>query len=642
MPPPPAPHVPPGTEPAVACAENAWHQREADEFAAIVGAAPASSEDAEEIRQAHRYLRRLLSTVHVIDALAERSRVLVVDAELPVVGVLAAVLSEQHFRPPCKPPGPQGGSAPAAADHGTRGRANSGGEEAPAEELPPLMCGLVAPSLPSNVLAEVCEFNMGGPTPKEEAASDAVAEDVDSMKGSTTRRWTSPDDGWGGNMTASESTVTTSMHDLEKMPMGMPVTVGEIASFLALACKGETAGSAAADKDEAGGDAGGDPPDMLDWSLAQWRKHRLKTCTKDAADEKSEESKTPIFVEERPRDADPVLVHRVALAPPRPILCTDDPEATLLKAVELLLCYPHLDALPIVSPVRCTVVAHLTLAYCLAYVLGRLRGNDLLPLANLKVCAGESATSGAQQQWEPRQKGEGDSSIPLAWGERPQVSGRLWVMNKSRPISDLLAFFESTPHSTVPIVQDEGGGFLGLVSRRDLLHFLDLAMQSTRHVDNGSAVEGTKPVQFNTSATIEELLETVRKFTPKPAVAGEAPVPGTPKSPATGALSPQPAEKTDNKALLGASLVYEKALTVKALLLRVLGAENRKVVFVEDLRPDDSVPPRLLRLISVSDTWRLLIGLREEGECSAEYQEARAARNAAGEGCADDVEVQDA
>merc|ERR1719277_2790066 len=99
-------------------------------------------------------------------------------------------------------------------------------------------------------------------------------------------------------------------------------------------------------------------------------------------------SQSQLLVEERPRTAGPVLVHRVPFAPPRPILCTDDPEASLLKAVELLLAYPELDALPVVSPVRCTVVAHLTLSYCLAYMLPRMRGADLAPLAGVLVGGG--------------------------------------------------------------------------------------------------------------------------------------------------------------------------------------------------------------------------------------------------------------
>eukprot|EP00971_Amphidinium_carterae_P206049 4089309-Amphidinium_carterae.1 len=65
----------------------------------------------------------------------------------------------------------------------------------------------------------------------------------------------------------------------------------------------------------------------------------------------------------------------------------DDPDANILKVVELLLAYPELGALPVVSPSRRTgepptteeqnketLVAHLTLASCLASCLEVLKG----------------------------------------------------------------------------------------------------------------------------------------------------------------------------------------------------------------------------------------------------------------------------
>merc|ERR1719491_1158612 len=62
---------------------------------------------------------------------------------------------------------------------------------------------------------------------------------------------------------------------------------------------------------------------------------------------------------------------------------------------------------------------------------------------------------------------------------------RIWVLRRSQPLRDLLIFFASTSHSGAPIVEDGsdasvGGGFLGFLTRRDLLHFLDLAMQCAR------------------------------------------------------------------------------------------------------------------------------------------------------------------
>merc|ERR1719386_184192 len=139
--------------------------------------------------------------------------------------------------------------------------------------------------------------------------------------------------------------------------MGMPLTVGELAEFLNGVC---------ARSQEA--------EDALDWSLAQWR--RLKMAADKGCDENTGESASRI-TEEQTRFTGTVLVHQVPSAPPRPILCTDDPDANLLKAVELLLAYPYLDAVPVVSQSRCTVVAHLTLSYCLSYMLQRLRGTAI-------------------------------------------------------------------------------------------------------------------------------------------------------------------------------------------------------------------------------------------------------------------------
>merc|ERR1711957_528950 len=56
----------------------------------------------------------------------------------------------------------------------------------------------------------------------------------------------------------------------------------------------------------------------------------------------------------------------------------------------------------------------------------------------------------------------------------------------------------------------------------------------------------------------------------------------------------------------GALFVYEEELTLKVLLLRLLNAENRKILFGEAGK--NGSPPRLLRVLSVSDVWLLLIG----------------------------------
>mmetsp|Transcript_100848 Transcript_100848/g.217733 ORF Transcript_100848/g.217733 Transcript_100848/m.217733 type:complete len:600 (+) Transcript_100848:66-1865(+) len=566
------------------------------------------------LREARAFLRGLLAGLHVLDALPERSRMLAVDAELPVHAVLATVLGEQHPRPhPSSQifsglPGSPAAGAPTGASGGPGGmvgqmrREGGAGASTTAtaeEQPPPLACGVVSPSLPSNVLAEVCEFDPCGAANEAAKVKDSKEEEgADDKQSGVRRQWTSPDDGWG-----MHSSMT--MQDLEKMPMGMPVTVGELADFLAHACvtaPGAEGGSTSVGSkrwaDPVGGaaekDGGKSAPaaDMLDWSLTQWRAYRLKLrnaedpkspkASKAGKDGDDEESTARLFVEERPRGGGPVLVHRVPSAPPRPILCTDDPEASLLKAVELLLAYPELDALPIVNPLRCTVVAHLTLSYCLAYTLGRMRGSELAPVANLAI--GHEAPGGvpAQRKFESS-KGKGAADT---WATRttPEARPPPWVLSSTQPLRELLAFFASMPHSGVPIVEDGAtGGVLGLLSRRDLLHFLDLSMQSARRP---SEEEGER-IDFDVAAPIEVMLEALKKF--------------------RGAGL----EEEASNGGVGASLIFEKEITLKALALRVLLAENRKLLFVQEV---DSKAPRLMRVLSVTDVWGLLIGSEQERE----------------------------
>jgi len=284
--------------------------------------------------------------------------------------------------------------------------------------------------------------------------------------------------------------------------------------------------------------------------------------TSDSEDQMTKSS-SQIFLEEQPQAVvGPVLVHRVLLAPPRPILCTDDPEATLLKAVQLLLAYPELDALPIVSAVRCTVVAHLTLSSCLASILNRLRGPDIMPLGELIV--GTSGGAPTQRFFE---------------NAAEMSSGSPWVMRRSQPLLELLHFFAQTHLSGIPVVEDGvTGGVLGYVSRRDLLQFLDLAMQSAARIDDPSESD-PEEVRFDVNAPVEVVLNTLGRH--------------------------RCAE--DTRGVMGASLIFEEELTLKVLLLRMLNAENRKMLFVQRNEASDTAP-RLLRVMSASDVWLLLIG----------------------------------
>mmetsp|Transcript_69505 Transcript_69505/g.137473 ORF Transcript_69505/g.137473 Transcript_69505/m.137473 type:complete len:613 (+) Transcript_69505:92-1930(+) len=589
------------------------------------------SGNTEELRLARLALQRILTNLHVLDALPERSKLLAVDAELPVHTVLNAVLGEQHLGPQRQPPR-------TTAEGGTAQLRREG--SGASTELPPPPCrGSVLPSLPSDVLAEVCEFE-----PAASSSSTATApppEDAADERAPSVRRWTSLDDGWG---------LGDPMQDLEKMPMGMPVTVGELADFLVHACEdgsgaeptpkdGTTAAPALwAQQAGAGTGVGAEQrdglrteavggTDVLEWSLACWRAQRLRLL---GHGEVELPLRGRIDVQDRPDVSGQVWVHLVPGAPPRPILCTDDPEASLMKAVELLLAYPELDALPIVSPVRGTVVAHLTLSYCLAYMLSRLCGSELLPLVNLSVCG---VQEGADEDGMPVHRVFSSASVPPSarvkgWAERPLSSPSrqpAWVLQHSQPVRDLLLFFARTYHSGIPVVEDGGGGggVLGLLSRRDLLHFLDLGLQFARSSDEGNDSSGPPSldatVRFDANAPVKLMLDALQRFRPRPAEEGA----GAGSAAASAAVPPQaaPTSTTGEATLgapagtpgiIGATLIYEQRLPLKALLLQLLAAENRKLVFVKDV--GNGCPPKLLRVISASDVWRLLVGGEREDQ----------------------------
>ncbi|CAE7656229.1 unnamed protein product [Symbiodinium necroappetens] len=429
----------------------------------------------------------LLTAIHVTDVLPERVRMLAVDVKLPLQSVLAAVLSEQHPAPSLRPKRSRGGALPEGGGPGDmlrREGRESLLEEVGLEEGAPLCTGVVSAAFPTDVLAEVCEIDASSGPEDSSAPEEGEAEAAPAV-----RRWTSPDDGWGTHLIPS---------DLEKMPMGMPVTVGELADFLSLACSPK-----AQESEE----------EMLDWSLEQWRAYRLKLRMAEeaqAAQTQTEEkiSSSRLDLVEGP--IGPVLVHRVPCAPPRPILCADDADATLLKAVQLLLAYPQCDALPVVSPVRLTVMAHLTLSCCLAFLLGRLRGEELMPLACLKVGDGSGSAP-------PQRKFESSAYQPSAEPKAEDQAGNAplpWVLSQTQPLSELLCFFAKTHHSSVPIVEDEKGALVCNLSRRDLLSYLDLAMQSARQSNarDGAPDASEDLVEFNTAAPIEVLVKALRRY----------------------------------------------------------------------------------------------------------------------------------
>lgn len=494
--------------------------------------------------------------MHVLEALPERSRMLAVDASLPVHSVISTVLSEQ-YQSQRQATGAE--EAPTLSSGGMMRREGFAETRSTTGTHKPGL-GSAAPGLPSDVLAEVCELDLLDNLPEASGQPEVSGDQQQSV-----RRWTSPDDGWGSHHAFP-------MQDLERMPMGMPVTVGELADFLAHAAEASNA--------EDHGDG-----DMLDWSLSQWRSHRMKQSGKMPATGSDDAATlSRLELEEGSDFCGPILVHRVPEAPPRPILCADDPDASLLKAVQLLLAYPNCDALPIVSPGRCTVVAHFTLSYCLAFILSRLRGSSLLPLANLPIRAQEGPApptirkflasaslesgSGSDCWAKPREQKERGLSMP-------------WVLCQSQPLRELLLFFARTHHTSIPVVEDDlaKGGLLGVLSRRDLLSYLDLALQSARRVGSNES-----PVYFDVASKLEAVLETLR--------------------------SHRPADEAPTQTCLGASVSFEKELTLKNVILRVLGAQNRKLLFVQDA--GSGVPPKLLRIVSAGDIWRLLIGSGQE------------------------------
>jgi len=544
----------------------------------------------EEVRKAQSALRQILMAIHVTDVLPERVRMLAVDVKLPLQSVLAAVLSEQHPAPSLRPKRSRGGVLQEGGNMGGPGdMLRREGRESlleEAEEGAPLCTGVVSAAFPTDVLAEVCEIDAAGP-------EDTSAPEEGDEATPAVRRWTSPDDGWGTHLIPS---------DLEKMPMGMPVTVGELADFLSLACSPK-----AQESEE----------EMLDWSLEQWRAYRLKLRMAEEAQAQAAQTTEEKMSSSRLDLVDgpigPVLVHRVPCAPPRPILCADDADATLLKAVQLLLAYPQCDALPVVSPVRLTVMAHLTLSCCLAFLLGRLRGEELMPLASLKVGDGSGSAP-------PQRKFESSTYQPSAESKEEDQAQEgnaplpFMVLSQTQPLSELLCFFAKTHHSSVPIVEDEKGALVCNLSRRDLLSYLDLAMQSARQSNARDwAPDSEDLVEFNTSAPIEVLVKALRRYRVAQAqMQAPSAAPSTlqeqslldtlmaeaPQDPAKKGQAPP--EASD---FLGASIAYEKELSLREIILRLLEAENRKVLLLQD--PEKKM---LRRIISAEDVWRLLIG----------------------------------
>ncbi|CAE8674193.1 unnamed protein product, partial [Polarella glacialis] len=107
---------------------------------------------------------------------------------------------------------------------------------------------------------------------------------------------------------------------------------------------------------------------------------------------------------------------------------------------------------------------------------------------------------------------------------------------------------------------DAGSGIVGIISRRDLLSYLDLAMLSAARRADGTDGPTADSVQFNVATPLKAMLETLSKF----------------RHPAA-----EEAKDAQSNSFTGADLAFEKELPVNKLVLRVLGAENRKLFFVQ-------------------------------------------------------------
>lgn len=519
----------------------------------------------DEVQKARAAFRQILAAVHITEVLPERARMLAVDAKLPVQCVVHTILGEQHFLQ--RPPGP---SVTADSGHGDMLRREGRGERLLEEEETRLCTGSVAAAFPTDVLAEVCEIDAVNLRPDGPAEEDEKSTNV-------RRSWTSPDDGWGTHLIPS---------DLEKMPMGMPVTVGELADFLCHACTPQASDH------------------IFDWSLEQWRAHRMKSA--QAPEVEGQEKNSHLDLVEGP--SGPLLVHRVPSAPPRPILCADDPEATLLKAVQLLLAYPKCNALPVVSPVRLTVMAYLTLSACLAFILSRLRGEQLLPLAQLKV--GEEVQVGTCA--DEQQKFEFAKYAELSAATQAEGNSPPWVLSESQPLRELLHFFSKTHHSTIPVVEDSKGSLVYNLSRRDLLSYLDLAMQSAR-----CQSQGDDRIIFDPSAPLEVVVKALKRYKVDDSRLKAVELATSmlqEQSLLDGLLAEAPRDPKGQTDMPGATISYDKELSMKDLILCLLEADNRKVFLVQDC--GDNMP-KLRQIISAGDIWRMLIGPEKDDKANA-------------------------
>mmetsp|Transcript_334 Transcript_334/g.1152 ORF Transcript_334/g.1152 Transcript_334/m.1152 type:complete len:543 (-) Transcript_334:10-1638(-) len=519
---------------------------------------------------ARKHVRQLLAKIHVTDIMQERSSVLAIDVQLSMSAIIRTVLAEQHirFRPrPTDSAKPVEGSSPLpgrAADGGAMQRRKSGGLQAAAE------LGNVSPGLPSDVLAEACELDPQPRRTNSNSSSDLKEE----------------------FLCRQLSGISVADHD--DIPVDNPVTIGEVCAFLDEALQSlDPSSTSGADKIASSGEG------LFNCSLEHWRHVRRQQQPMRRAGGSS----SRLVLANRSRTGEnPVIVHEVDFSLPRPLVSMDDPDANILKVVELLLAYPELGALPVVSPSRRTVVAHLTLASCLASCLEVLKGAELQALSELLVVACPSKEGIGQAQKVFSADVQQDTTPPdRRWVEKQTASENtsLEVLCETQTLGDLLDFFQKTHHSRVPIVEEGGSGCTcGILARRDVLQLLDLALQDSSGVESCVDLDVETPVRFDPRLPLRDVVQILQQH--------QAPLPADEQAMAN-------ENRGFRNMLYGATSIEAESLPLSKAVLNVLVAANRSLIFVKGCSPsspEDAKTRRqqLLRLFTVSDAWQLLLG----------------------------------
>jgi len=488
---------------------------------------------------AHERFCDFLSNIHVVDMLPERSTVCTFDASLPIHEMVATILLVTH--------------RPLEAWLS---------DKTPAQDEIRRRIEPVAAYLASNVLAEICEFSDEHRKERSDSKTNDNAEKVQR------RSWTGPNDGWGCHPNTQVEGET--MGWLQK-----PFTVQELAEFLVYSECEESA---------------------LDWHLAAWRQLKEESSC-DAQQPQAvrhgsllTELPSPTHMSAGVGEEHNVLVQRTEGAPPRPMMRIDEQDSTFLRAVELLLHHPELNALPIVSMTQRTVLAHLTLAECLAVLVQHLRGKTK-DLGEILLPDDEREFV----QWK---------TIKDAVRAEESLEGVCVVLDAEDALYDLLEFFALTHYSAVPVVS-KGNVLVGVLGRRNLLQFMDLCMEScaaqcpndesppetdpTPRPEKVDDKNGVAPIYFDTCLSLREVIQTLEEYSSEKKEKDEKPT-GPAKFFGTGTMTAMP--------------------TLKNILCHILLSDNHKIAFIDTDRPI------LRRFLHVEEVIKLIL----YGNCEAKSQ----------------------